>query len=43
MSFREDLDRAADWVDAYLARVGELPVAAEVAPGAVRALLARPG
>ena len=39
MSFREDLDRAADWVDAYLARVGDLPVAANVAPGAIRALL----
>lgn len=39
MTFREDLDRAADWADAYLARVGDLPVAADVAPGAIRALL----
>ncbi|HVC86347.1 MAG TPA: pyridoxal-dependent decarboxylase [Gaiellaceae bacterium] len=39
MSFRDDLDRAADWVDAYLQRVGELPVAAPVEPGAIRALL----
>ena len=28
MTFRDDLNRAADWVDAYLKRVGELPVAA---------------
>ena len=39
MSFREDLDLAADWVDGYLGRVGELPVAAAVAPGEVRAFL----
>jgi aromatic-L-amino-acid decarboxylase len=39
VSFREDLDRAADWVDGYLGRVGELPVAARVEPGAVRAAL----
>ena len=39
MSFRQDLDRAADWVDAYLDRVGELPVGANVAPGAIRASL----
>ena len=39
MSFRQDLDRAADWVDGYLARVGELPVAARVEPGQVRASL----
>ena len=39
MTFRDDLDLAADWADAYLARVGELPVAAEVEPGAIRALL----
>ena len=39
MTFREDLDRAADWADAYLARVGDLPVAANVEPGAIRALL----
>ena len=36
MSFRDDLERAADWVDGYLAHVGELPVAAGVAPGDVR-------
>ena len=39
MSFREDLDRASDWVDAYLARLGDLPVKASVQPGEVRALL----
>ncbi|HUZ81236.1 MAG TPA: pyridoxal-dependent decarboxylase [Gaiellaceae bacterium] len=39
MSFRDDLNLAADWVDAYLSRVGELPVAAAVSPGAVRARL----
>ena len=39
MTFREDLDRASDWADAYLRRVGELPVAADVEPGATRALL----
>ena len=39
MTFRDDLDRAADWVDDYLRRVGELPVAAQVAPGEVRARL----
>jgi aromatic-L-amino-acid/L-tryptophan decarboxylase len=39
VSFREDLDLAADWVDGYLGRVGELPVAAGVAPGEVRASL----
>jgi aromatic-L-amino-acid decarboxylase len=39
VSFREDLDRAADWVDGYVGRVGELPVAARVEPGAVRAAL----
>jgi aromatic-L-amino-acid/L-tryptophan decarboxylase len=38
-SFRDDLERAADWVDAYRARVGGLPVQAGVAPGAVRARL----
>jgi aromatic-L-amino-acid decarboxylase len=37
--FREDLDRASDWVAGYLERVGELPVAAQLAPGDVRALL----
>jgi len=39
VSFREDLDRASDWVDAYLARLGDLPVKASVQPGEVRALL----
>ena len=39
MTFREDLDRAADWVDAYLERVAGLPVAARVEPGAVRGRL----
>ena len=39
MSFRDDLDLAADWADAYLKRVGELPVAATVQPGEVRARL----
>ncbi len=39
MSFRDDLDAAAGWVDAYLARVGELPVATRVSPGDVRAAL----
>jgi aromatic-L-amino-acid/L-tryptophan decarboxylase len=39
MIFREDLDRAADWADAYLRRVGDLPVAARVEPGATRARL----
>ena len=35
-AFRDDLDRAADWVDAYLAGVGDRPVSARVEPGAVR-------
>ena len=39
MSFRQDLDLAADWADDYLRRVGELPVAAQVQPGEVRARL----
>jgi aromatic-L-amino-acid decarboxylase len=39
LSFREDLELAASWVDGYLARVGELPVAAQVEPGDVRARL----
>jgi aromatic-L-amino-acid decarboxylase len=39
MTFRDDLDRAADWADAFLRRVGDLPVAAAVEPGAVRAQL----
>jgi aromatic-L-amino-acid decarboxylase len=36
VTFRDDLELAAAWVDGYLARVGELPVAAGVAPGDVR-------
>jgi aromatic-L-amino-acid decarboxylase len=39
VTFREDLDLAAGWADAYLARVADLPVAADVEPGAIRALL----
>jgi aromatic-L-amino-acid/L-tryptophan decarboxylase len=39
MTFRDDLDLAADWVDDYLRRVGELPVAAQITPGEVRARL----
>jgi aromatic-L-amino-acid/L-tryptophan decarboxylase len=39
VSFRQDLNLAADWVDDYLRRVGELPVAAQIAPGEVRARL----
>ena len=39
MTFREDLERAADWVEDYRRRVGELPVAAQVEPGAIRARL----
>jgi aromatic-L-amino-acid/L-tryptophan decarboxylase len=36
VTFRDDLELAAAWVDGYLARAGELPVAARVAPGDVR-------
>jgi aromatic-L-amino-acid decarboxylase len=36
VTFRDDLELAAAWVDGYLARVGDLPVAAGVAPGDVR-------
>jgi aromatic-L-amino-acid decarboxylase len=39
MTFRDDLELAADWVDDYLRRVGELPVAAQITPGKVRARL----
>jgi aromatic-L-amino-acid/L-tryptophan decarboxylase len=39
VSFRDDLDLAAGWAEAYLRRVGELPVAARVEPGDVRATL----
>ena len=38
-AFRDDLDRAADWVEAYLGGVGDRPVSARVEPGAVRAAL----
>ena len=38
-SFRADLDRAADWVAAYLEGVSELPVLADVEPGSIRARL----
>ncbi len=37
MTFRDDLDLAADWVENYRRRVAELPVAAQVEPGAIRA------
>jgi aromatic-L-amino-acid decarboxylase len=39
VSFREELERAADWVDAYLSTVGDRPVAPAVEPGSVRARL----
>jgi aromatic-L-amino-acid decarboxylase len=39
LSFRDDLSAASDWAEAYLARVAELPVAARVSPGDVRAAL----
>ena len=39
MTFREDLDRAADWADAYLRTIGERSVAPSVEPGSVRAAL----
>jgi aromatic-L-amino-acid decarboxylase len=39
VSFRDDLGRAADWADAYLQRVGDLPVTARVEPGEIRARL----
>jgi aromatic-L-amino-acid/L-tryptophan decarboxylase len=38
--FRSDGQAALDWVAGYLGRVGELPVAASVAPGEVRGKLA---
>ena len=37
--FRSDLERAADWVEAYLDGIGERPVATAVEPGSVRARL----
>jgi len=39
MTFSDDLRLASEWVDAYLARVGELPVGTTVQPGDVRARL----
>ncbi len=39
MSFHDDLRLAADWVEGYLDRLPELPVAAQVRPGEIRALL----
>jgi aromatic-L-amino-acid/L-tryptophan decarboxylase len=39
VSFRDDLDRAAEWADGYLGRVATLPVAARVEPGEIRARL----
>jgi len=39
VTFREDLDRAADWADAYLRTIGERSVAPSVEPGSVRAAL----
>ena len=38
-AFRKDLDRAADWVEAYLDGIGDRPVAASAEPGSVRARL----
>jgi aromatic-L-amino-acid decarboxylase len=39
VSFHDDLGRATRWVEEYLARVAELPVATQVQPGDVRASL----
>jgi aromatic-L-amino-acid/L-tryptophan decarboxylase len=39
LTFRDDLARTAEWVDAYLQRVGDLAVTADVEPGATRARL----
>jgi aromatic-L-amino-acid decarboxylase len=39
MSIREDGASALEWVARYLERVGELPVLAQVEPGAIRARL----
>jgi aromatic-L-amino-acid/L-tryptophan decarboxylase len=39
VTFSDDLQLATEWVDAYLARIGELPVGAAVQPGDVRAKL----
>jgi aromatic-L-amino-acid decarboxylase len=37
--FRDDLERAADWVENYRRRVASLPVAAQVEPGQIRGRL----
>ena len=37
--FRSELDRAVEWVEAYLEGVGDRPVAPAVDPGGIRALL----
>jgi aromatic-L-amino-acid decarboxylase len=39
VTFRDDLELASDWADAFLRRVGELPVRPGVEPGDVRAQL----
>jgi aromatic-L-amino-acid decarboxylase len=39
VTFRDDAAKASDWVERYLAEVGELPVLATVSPGDVRARL----
>jgi len=39
VTFRSDLERASDWVDAYLGGVGSRPVVVDVEPGALRARL----
>jgi aromatic-L-amino-acid decarboxylase len=39
LTLHEDLALAADWVEAYLADVGDRPVATALEPGAVRAAL----
>jgi aromatic-L-amino-acid decarboxylase len=39
LTFHDDLALATDWVEGYLARVGDEPVAATVGPGDVRATL----
>ncbi len=39
MTFREELDRAADWADEYLRTIGDRRVFPDVEPGALRAAL----
>jgi aromatic-L-amino-acid decarboxylase len=39
VTFHDDLRSAADWLEDYLARLPELPVASQVAPGQIRARL----